>query len=314
MPYNTPQEIIINSKLKLSGTLTFPTNRIDRVPAILFIHGSGKVDRDENTPKLQSNIFKDLSNEMVKLGFATLRYDKRGCGKSEGVYEETGFWDLVDDAENALILLRNQEQIDPNKIILLGHSEGCSIAPAVSERLGVQGMILISGFRGNVFDSTNYQTENVISEISKLKGIRGLLLRLIASPKKIIKQNIKLNDIIMNSNKPVITIRGQKINAKWYREHKLYNVDSSLANIKCPLLAVVGSKDVQVRPIHTKMMGDIVKCPFEYHIINEMNHMLRNQIDPITMLDLKKIYLAEINDPIEPKLINILQKWLAEFI
>lgn len=251
---------------------------------------------------------------MTKLGFATLRYDKRGCGKSEGIYEETGFWDLVDDAENALLFLRTQEQIDPEKIILLGRSEGCSIAPAVSERLKVQGMILISGFIGNVFDATAYQTESVISEISKLKGLRGLLLRLIASPKKINKQNLKLNNIIMNSDKPVIKIRGQNINAKWYREHKLHNIDNSLKKIECPLLAVVGSKDAQVRPSHTKMMGDIVKCPFEYHIINDMNHILRNQIEPITMLDLKKIYLAEINTPIEPKLISILEKWLTQFI
>jgi len=313
MPEHTEKEIIIESKYKLSGTLTVPLNQSNKVPVILFIHGSGKVDRNENTTKLQTNIFKDLSNEMDKLGFATLRYDKRGCGQSEGIYEETGFWDLVDDAQNAVIFLKNQEMIDPEKVILIGHSEGCSIAPAVNERLKVQGMILISGFIGNVFDATAYQTESVINEISKLKGIRGLLLRLLASEQKINKQNKKLNSIIINSDKTVITVRGQKINAKWYREHKSHDIDSSLKKIECPLLAVVGSKDAQVRPEHTKMMGNIVKCPFEYYIIDEMNHILRNQIEPLTMLDLKKIYLTEINTPIEPKFITILQKWLTKF-
>ena len=313
MPDHTEKEIIIEAELKLSGTLTFPINQSNKVPVILFIHGSGKVDRNENTTKLQTNIFKDLSNEMDKLGFATLRYDKRGCGKSEGIYEETGFWDLVDDAQNAVIFLKSQEQIDPKKIILLGHSEGCSIATAVNERLKVQGMILLSGFTGNVFDATAYQTENVINEINNLKGVRGILLRLFTSEQKINKQNKKLDSIIMSSNKPVIIIRGQKINAKWYREHKSHNIDNSLKKIECPLLAVVGSKDAQVRPDHTKLMGDIVKCPFEYHIIDDMNHILRNQIEPITMLDLKKIYLTEVNTPIEPKLLTILQRWLAKF-
>ncbi len=42
-------------------------------------------------------------------GFITLRYDKRGTHSSKGNYMETGFWDLVDDAESAASLYGNRQ-------------------------------------------------------------------------------------------------------------------------------------------------------------------------------------------------------------
>jgi pimeloyl-ACP methyl ester carboxylesterase len=259
------------------------------------------------------NIFKDLSDMFCGLGFATLRYDKRGVGKSEGDYNEAGFFDLVDDAESALKFLKEQEHIDSDRIILLGHSEGCAVAPALNDRVPVQGIILLSGFRGSVFDSTKYQMELALKELREAKGLKGAIFRLLKVSDKVMKQNEKTMEVIMKSDKPVMRMKGVKVNAKWIREHKKYNVDDSLKNITCPVLAIVGSKDVQVVPEHTRLIGEVVKGPFEYHIIDGANHILRKQSEPLTMLNLIKLYKKQINEPIAHEVTDTIKNWLARF-
>lgn len=50
------------------------------------------------TPLPQRNLFRDEAQILSHLGLATFRYDKRGCGQSEGDFNTAGLFDLVDDA------------------------------------------------------------------------------------------------------------------------------------------------------------------------------------------------------------------------
>ena len=128
--------VTIGSDVKLKGTLTLPeqANNASSVPVVLMLHGSGPVDRDENYKWMKMNVFKELTEYIVPHGFATLRYDKRGVGESEGDYFKAGFWDLVKDAEASVRFLKTNAQIDADRIFLLGHSEGCTIAAALNRR------------------------------------------------------------------------------------------------------------------------------------------------------------------------------------
>ena len=78
------QEVLFESNgVILSGTLTLPSAE-GVYPAVLMIPGSGQVDRDENARKLPINAFRQISDYLVRQGYATLRYDKRGVGASQG--------------------------------------------------------------------------------------------------------------------------------------------------------------------------------------------------------------------------------------
>ncbi len=69
---------------------------------------SGEIDRDGTIVplKLASNVYKDLAHVMAKLGVVTLRFDKRGVGKSDGDIMKTGMWDLVSDIESTITYLK----------------------------------------------------------------------------------------------------------------------------------------------------------------------------------------------------------------
>src|SRR5271157_4921972 len=116
-----------SGSLHLAGTLLLPASD-GQWPAVLLIPGSGQVDRNENATKLRINAFRDIAVHLSEQGIATLRYDKRGVGASEGNFWDTGFFDNVTDAGAALGWLEAQRDIRPDQLFLLGHSESAITA------------------------------------------------------------------------------------------------------------------------------------------------------------------------------------------
>jgi len=52
-------------------------------PVVLIIAGSGPTDRDGNNEMMKNNSLKFLAKELANKGIASLRYDKRGIGRSK---------------------------------------------------------------------------------------------------------------------------------------------------------------------------------------------------------------------------------------
>jgi dienelactone hydrolase len=128
----------------IAGTLTVPNDpKGRRMPAFIFIHGSGAGTRDAAVPA--NPTFLDLSNGLSNNGVIVLRYDKRAIGKSTG--EGTEDWHpLGDDARAAVAFLKHQPSVDPHRIFILGHSEGGEIAPLIAPSIpNLAGIVLMAG-------------------------------------------------------------------------------------------------------------------------------------------------------------------------
>lgn len=98
MPWKTPVMIereleVVSRGNRLCGSLCLPHEGSS--PLVLMIHGSGPLDRNENIEGLELNIFNAIAYELAAQGIASVRYDKRGCGQSEGDYYSAGYSDLV---------------------------------------------------------------------------------------------------------------------------------------------------------------------------------------------------------------------------
>jgi pimeloyl-ACP methyl ester carboxylesterase len=105
------------------------------LPAVVFITGSGKQDRDEDTygpGGVKMSLFKVLASELGKAGIASLRCDDRGSGGSSGDFTKATLQAFVADATAAAAALRNEPAIDPRRVGLVGHSEGALVAPVVA--------------------------------------------------------------------------------------------------------------------------------------------------------------------------------------
>jgi hypothetical protein len=111
--------------VRLAGTLTRPRG-VGPHPAVALSIWHGPNDRDQTMAGHKP--FAIWADALTRLGFATLRFDKRGVGASGGIFNTTTTADAVDDLGQAVAFLRGRAEIDPARIGLMGHSEGGHIS------------------------------------------------------------------------------------------------------------------------------------------------------------------------------------------
>jgi dipeptidyl aminopeptidase/acylaminoacyl peptidase len=100
---------------------------------VVTITGSGQQDRDEYIPLAGGlRVFRQVADTLSRVGIAVLRLDDRGLGASTGNFASSNTADFADDIRAALAYLRSRADIDPNRLALVGHSEGGMIAPMVA--------------------------------------------------------------------------------------------------------------------------------------------------------------------------------------
>lgn len=273
----------------------------------MLIPGSGQVDRNENAKKLAINALREIATDLANKGIATLRYDKRGVGASQGDFWTTGFYDNVSDASAALRFFKSYEQVRSDQVFLLGHSEGA----VITARLGatgadVAGAILLAGTAQPGETVMLWQGERAVKG---MRGFNGFLIK--ALHIDVQKAQRKQFEKIKRSTKDWYRIQLiAKLNAKWTREFLEYNPADDLPKIQIPVLAITGSKDIQVDPSDLKRMAELVKSEFEAHEVPDVTHMLRAEPGEPTL----STYRQQVQQPVDKRVLDIISDWLQRHI
>lgn len=115
-----------NRGAQLVGTLYLPSGTSDKVPGIVYVHGSVDYPRAA---------YHFIATHFVQKGFAVLLYDKRGIGDSSGVFERDcntcpeNLELLASDAAAAFSLLAARPEVKPDRVGFLGVSQAGWIIP-----------------------------------------------------------------------------------------------------------------------------------------------------------------------------------------
>ena len=268
-PYPYPSEDVTfaneSAKIKLAGTLTLPKGD-GPFPAVVLVSGSGPQDRDETL--FEHKPFLVIADHLAKKGIACLRYDDRGTAKSGGIFIGSTSADFATDAYAAVNFLKGNPKIDPKRIGICGHSEGGVIAPLVAAAHpdDVAFIVLlagpgISGGRilfeqsldfskqgGETIDAREVQdmmdavlpilksAKSTADAKEKLKVAFGKLIAAEKDEKKRKEAEKGLGAAIDQYSDP------------WLRWFAGYDPAPTLAKVKCPVLALNGENDVQVKP------------------------------------------------------------------
>ncbi len=166
-PYLEEDVVVHNSAagVDLAGTLTLPKTGAP-FPAVILIAGSGPFDRDETISGHKP--FLVLADHFTRDGIAVLRYDKRGIGKSTGSADSSTTLDFASDAQAAVQYLKSRKDIDPNRIGLLGHSEGAMIAPYLAvQSPDIKWLVLLGAPATNGEQTLLHQSE-LLGEVGGL--------------------------------------------------------------------------------------------------------------------------------------------------
>ena len=277
-----------NGAIQLPGTLTFAK---EQMPLVIWIHGSGNVDRNGNQKGLNinANYIKQFRDSINQVGIAFYSYDKRtSIPENLAISTEMKFIEFVDDAVVAINHFRNGGRF--SEIILIGHSQGSLVAMLASEK--VDKYISLAG-PSQSFDATvvkqvmvqspslGVTTQNLFNELKETGAVTNvdpLLLSIFAAP-----------------------------NLEFLSSYIKYNPSEEIKKIKIPTLVIHGTSDLQVRvedaqKLHEELEGS------QLEIIEKMNHLLKTVE---TLEDNQKSY-SDPNFPVSAQLIEVITKFIKK--
>lgn len=259
-PYQTEEVTFQNAKANavFAGTLTYPVGyermNKQKVPVVLMVTGSGQENRNEEIFDHQP--FLVLADYLARHGIASFRYDDRGFAKSTGDASQSTMKDNAEDARCGFNYLKSLKKF--GKIGVMGHSEGGSIAMMLAAEGLPDFIVSLAGMaeRGDslmlkqVYQAMEarggatfardyckvlgaiYAYRNAKKDISHPELVLDSLLK---------QTNVSLPALSRQSLLPVITMQ-----TPWVLDFIATDMACYLPKIKCPVMAVNGSKDVQV--------------------------------------------------------------------
>jgi uncharacterized protein len=288
----------------LGATLTYPLSG-SHFPAAILISGSGQQDRDETI--MGHKPFAVIADRLTKLGFAVLRVDDRGVGKSKGEVGKASSADFAKDVITSLDYLKKRKEIDTARIGLIGHSEGGLIASVVAaERKDINFIILLAGPGIKGSDLLAEQGEQVLLKSGSSKeavaaylpfynkiislSLEGLdSVTLAAKAGKELeewKQTVKpayLHELGFDSGEGAKAILHNLISsfsAPWMQYFLKSDASVFLQQVSAKVLALNGEKDIQV--VAASNTGGIRKALqkstsplYEVKIIPGLNHLFQ---------------------------------------
>lgn len=246
-----------NGQISLPGTLTYTTTN---TPLIIWVHGSGNVDRNGNQqPQIKANYIKQFRDAMNKNGIAFFSYDKRTANKDNFKFlKDIRFTHLIEDAQLAVTHFKNDKRF--SKITIIGHSQGSLTAMLASK--GCDNYISIAG--------TGKAIDHILTEqISKQSPLLGVAAKAHLKELKETGKIAEVNPMLMRIFAP----QNQAFLASWMQ----YNPSAEIKRMNIPILIVNGTKDIQV-PVTEAEVLHKANPNSKLVLVQHMNHVLK-QID-----------------------------------
>lgn len=332
-PYAYVEEDVVfkneNAGVKLAGTLTIPVGE-GPFPAVVLISGSGPQDRNESF--MMHKPFLVWADYLTKNNIAVLRYDDRGFGKSTGDFSSATSMDFVRDAISAVDFLKTRKEINPQKIGLVGHSEGGLIAPiAAVQSPDIAYIILMAGpgLKGSEVLLTQQKAilkANGISNltISAMQELNSKLFEIVRSEKNDSSALHKLKltakeftstldtNIIQELKNVGTDINEEQLSrllSPWFRYFIEFNPQQWLEQVVCPVLALNGSKDVQVTAEEnlagiSKALNEGGNKNYTVKELPGLNHLFQHA-EKGTLDEYSKI-----EETISPEVLKIMSDWI----
>ncbi|RMB25777.1 hypothetical protein C8J47_3729 [Sphingomonas sp. PP-F2F-G114-C0414] len=254
----------------LAGTLTLPANK-GPFPAVLLITGSGLQDRDETL--FGHKPFLVWADALTRRGIAVLRVDDRQTGGSTGDVRSATTADFAGDVEAGLAFLRSRRDVDASRIGLIGHSDGGIIAPIVADRDPALAFIVLLSSPGEpleqvllsqkrwletaagvpkaTVDQSAATMQRLYDAVKGAPDQQSADSRLAAAWHSIAQHGGKRDGERGGRRDDAaapapVPIGLRTIAQPWMRWFLSYDPRPALEEVRCPVLALGGSKDVQV--------------------------------------------------------------------
>jgi uncharacterized protein len=267
-----------NQGTRLTGILRRPEGG-GPFPAVAFVDGSGPAERDS---------FSEEAEALARAGFASLSWDKPGCGGSGGDWRAQSLQDRAAEALAAVACLAAQDGVDPDRIALLGASQGGWVGPlAASQSPAVAAVISLSGSGVSPYAQEAYRVEHMLRDAGVPEEQVAEALAFFHRRADRLRRGDDLAEVAAEQ-------RSHR-DAPWYEVlgddgtvghlgfmARIYDYDPApvLERVGCPVLAIWGQRDLYV-PVAASAeafaaaLGRGGNGSFRLEVVPEADHGLR---------------------------------------
>ena len=298
---------ILSSGFSLAATLTTPVARQappdGRWSAVVLVGGSGQVDRDETVAGIP--IFGQLAGALADAGYLVLRYDKRGIGLSGGRPEAADLDDYAADLREIVRYLDDRQDVDRDRIAVVGHSEGgwVGLLTAARERkVGALALVAAPGTSGAelILEQQRHELDRLATPPDERQAKIALQQR--------------IHDAVLGDGSwdGVPEDVRRQADTPWFRSFLEFKPSEVVRRVRQPVLIVQGSLDTQVQPHHADRLEELAnartrrEATVEVARLAGLNHLLvpatTGHVDEYARLSDKNVS-AEI--------VGALTDWLA---
>ena len=305
-PFSYKEESVsfTNAQYTFNGTLTLPENYSRNTPVVLMVTGSGQQNRDEEL--FSHKPFAVIADALARQGIASLRYDDRGWGDKSVNFADFTTDDFRQDAAAAIPLLRKRF----NKVGILGHSEGGTIAMMLAAEGKADFIVSLAGMAISGKETLIMQNRQAMSAIGLPKETVDSYCNSISKALDEIASGKKANEININdvpqALKPITIKALQQADTPYIRHFLTIDVGKLLPKIKCPVLALNGTKDTQVDcdANTTRIEKGLANCKHSIKKIDGVNHMFQHCNTGIVT------EYQQIEETISPEVLQVVAKWI----
>jgi pimeloyl-ACP methyl ester carboxylesterase len=338
VPYNEEEVTFTNGDVTLAGTLTLPDGDAP-FPVVVLVSGSGAQDRDESLAPLTAlKPFRLIADDLTRNGVAVLRYDDRGVGGSGGSWADSTIQDFAMDTAAAIDYLETRDDIDPEQIGVLGHSEGGFIAamlgasrddiafivtlagPAVSSRdlLRTQNIDLMQaeGAAQEAIDAQVDMLPRLYDAIAAddLDAFDAIVREQVQTQLALLPegQRTAVTDPDAYADQMVSQSENTYL-SNWFKSLLDYDVSEDWVNVTTPVLAIFGGKDKQVNPVDNAaaletLLDEAGNEDYEIVTLPDANHLFM-AADTGAMSE-----YGTLPPEFTPELLPTIREWILEHV
>jgi uncharacterized protein len=233
--FNESETVVVSGEYELPATLSMPVGD-GPFPAVVIVHGSGPNDRDgtlgTNKP------YRDIAQGLATQGIVALRYDKRTLVYQSQLAASTEAFtiddEITDDALAAVEALREVEEVDTERIFIMGHSLGAALTPRIGANdEALAGLILLAA-PARSFDVTLREQIEYILSMNPDNQQMGPILAL-ADQLHAIREGADAAGVF----------EGNESQATYWRSLLEYDAVATAQSLDLPMLILQGERDYQ---------------------------------------------------------------------
>lgn len=306
-PYATEEVSFSNGDAVLKGTLVLPEGCSRKTPVLIMVTGSGLQNRDEEI--YEHKPFAVIADALARAGIATLRYDDRGFGESTGDLVNCTTEDLKNDALAGIDLLRKRF----DNVGVIGHSEGGTIALMLAAENKADFIVSLAGV--------------VVSGKETLLWQNRVSLAAAGIPAETIDSYCKALETVFDASTAGMPLPStsqfdlpaalsqnlsavmRQLSMPYLKHFVTLDVRPLLGVISCPVLALNGTKDMQVEAESNlrALRSGLPDNPCnKFETVEGVNHMFQHCQTGMTT------EYRDIEETFAPEVLETLVEWLSK--